>query len=97
MNNVENVLEQPSGGSEIGKYHVAFGGYAVNAIGSEWMNTISRTAVPVSITTDEADFAHTNCNAISSNTLSQSGVQLYTGATTTNTSCNVGGNLTFNF
>lgn len=97
LNNIENVLEQPSGGSEVGDYFISYGAYAINAIGGGWNATISRTSVPVSITTDETLNAHTNCNAISSNNLNANGVHVYTGATAINTSCNVAGALTFNY
>jgi len=97
LNAIENVLEQPSGGAEAGKYWIGGWGNISTDILSQYMSSISRTAVPVSVTLDEADQAHSNCNAISSDHLTANGFHAYTSMTGAATSGNVGGNSTINF
>jgi hypothetical protein len=91
-------LEQPSGGSEAGKYALWFNSYVSGAQGAEYMASLSRTSVPVSVVIDEADTAHTNsCNAAVADGFTAFGFLVH--ATTSGISANprVAGNTTLNF
>jgi hypothetical protein len=97
LNALENVLSQPSGGTETGKYVLEGSVYTSSTLLSQYMPSISRTAVPVSVTVDEADVAHNGCNAIASQRLTANGVQLWASAAAASVDARVGGNLTFNY
>jgi hypothetical protein len=98
LNQTINVLQQPSGGHENAKYWIAGWANASGDLVSQYYPSISRGSTPASITTDEADNAHANCNAISSDHLTQYGVHIYTTSTgAIANGCNVAGNLTYNY
>jgi hypothetical protein len=100
INQCVNVLFQPSGGSETGKYWLGFASYTGaggGAVGSLYMPSRSRGASPVSLTLDETDQAHNNCGAIQNDHLTANGFHAYSFGSGVFTSCNVGGNYTINF
>lgn len=55
INQLVNVLQQPSSGQEKGKYWLQGGAYATGANVSQYIPSISRGAAPVSVTIDTAD------------------------------------------
>ena len=98
LNNLENVLEQPSGGSELGKY-VCAGNWAGSGSGffSTYIPSLSRTAVPVSVTIDTADQSPSGgAIAPSTDRLSSSGFHIYSSMTNGNNG-SMAGNWTLNF
>ena len=98
LNQVVNVLQQPSGGQEKGKYWLAGGSYAVNAVISTYMPSLSRNTVPVSVSADTADFSPTSCNAPTTDHLSANGFHVWTNSTAiTTNNLNVAGNWTIQY
>jgi hypothetical protein len=98
LNAIETVLSQPSGGTETGKYRLEEGAYSNLAWLSQYMSTISRTAVPVSVTIDEADMAHSNnANAAATQVLTANGFQVNCNTNGANPSAHVAGNTTVNY
>lgn len=100
LNALENVLEQPSGGSETGKYFIAGNIGVANGIVSQYMPSLSRTSVPVSVVIDEVDVPHTggmNATPVTAQ-LSANGFQVYSLSTTvSSTNARAGGNYTLNY
>lgn len=97
VNQLVQVLQRQSGQTETGKYHLLGSSYANGARVAQYMTSLSRVSVPVSVTVDEADVAHNNCGAIATSALTANGVLLFANGTGTFTTAEVAGNLTFNF
>jgi hypothetical protein len=97
LNAIEAVLEQPTGGSELGKYFITGSTYAIGAYVCQYMISLSRTSVPVSVVIDTADQAASNFNAPTTIRLTSSGFQVQVTGTGANLNCNVGGNWTINY
>lgn len=95
-----NVLQQPSGGQEKGKYFMAGPVYANGAVVAEYVGSLSRGATPISVTIDEADLAHTGgMNATPTTAqLTASGFQVFSVTTTgPNVNARAGGNYTIQY
>ena len=97
VNQLVNVLQRASGQTEVGKYLLNGWGSAASDFISQYMTSLSRVSVPVSVTLDEADIAHTNCNAVSNDTLTANGFHVFTTTTAATTNARVAGNATINF
>jgi hypothetical protein len=97
LNALENVLEQPSGGTETGKYYILQAGYINAAQTSMYVVSISRTAVPVSVVIDEADVAHTNVAAAVATLQTANGFLVSTQSTGVTTNERVAGNYTLTY
>jgi hypothetical protein len=94
---LEAVLMQPSGGSESGKYFIAGPVYTSGAVVSQYMQSISRTSVPISVSIDESLQAHTGGMTATPSTgqLTSAGFQVFTLSTTgPNGNARAGGNFT---
>ena len=77
LDSVSNVHQQPSGGTESGKYRLTFNASAANYFGSVYLRTHSQTSTPVSVTVNSADDAPTNMSSgPTAINLSSSGVQI---------------------
>jgi len=61
-NQLINILQQPSGGQEIGKYQCQGNSYISGGFISYFAQSLSRVSVPVSATLDTTDQAPTNVN-----------------------------------
>lgn len=98
VNQMVNVLQQPSGGSESGKWFIESGGYQNGWTCAIYMPTLSRGSVPVSVSIDTADQSPTqSAGSPSTQNLTASGFQIiYSVSTLTNTS-RCGGNWTVNY
>jgi hypothetical protein len=97
LNNLEAVLKQSSGGTESGKYFLAGEIYANGAVISQYMQSLSRTSVPVSVSIDESIQAHTSGMTATPSTgqLTSAGFQVFTLSTTGPTqNARAGGNFT---
>lgn len=97
INQVINVLQEPSGSSEVGQYWLAGSSYAANALISQWIQSQSRTSTPVSVSIDESIQAPSNCGTPSVSNLKSSGFQLYAFGSGVFTSANVAGVYTIKF
>jgi hypothetical protein len=98
LNNIESVLARGSGDTETGKYFVFGNGYTATANIQDYIDSLSRTSVPVSVVVDEADQAHANSmNAVITQQLTANGFVV--GSTVSGASVNprVGGNYTINY
>lgn len=100
LNQTINVLQQPSGGQEKGKYFMAGPVYANGAVVAEYVGSLSRGATPLSVTIDEADQAHTGgLNATPTTAqLTASGFQVFSLSTTgPNVNARAGGGYTIQY
>lgn len=98
LNNIENVFEQPSGGTETGKYFLLGGAYTTGANVSQYMQSLSRTTVPVSVSIDTADQAPTaGANSPTTDNLSANGFHVLFTATGANVASRCGGNFTLQY
>jgi hypothetical protein len=100
VNQLVNVLQQPGGGQEKGKYFLAGAIYGNGALVTLYMPSLSRNSAPVSVTIDEADQLHTagiNAAPITGQ-LTAGGFQIYTLSTTGPTqNARAGGNYTIQY
>lgn len=98
VNQLVFVLQRQSGQTETGKYYLEAGLYTTGAFLGQYMSSLSRVSVPVSVTIDEADVAHTNnANAASTQSLTANGFQVHCNSSAANTDAKVAGNTTINF
>lgn len=100
INQLVNVLKQPSGGTETGKYFMAGPVYANGAVVAEYVGSLSRGSVPVSVAVDTADQAPTGgmSGSVSTAQLSASGFQVFSLTTTgPNVNARCGGNYTISY
>ncbi len=97
LNKVEAVLSRPSGDTETGKYQLNGNSYVNGGIISEYHSSISRSATPVSVVIDTADYSPSVCNTPTVDNISSSGFHVKTTSTAINANCNVGGNTTIHF
>ena len=99
LTKIEQVLIQNTGGSESGKYFVADGVYTSGAVANAYIQTISRTTIPVSVSIDTADLAPTGgMSAPATAQLTHAGFQIYSLSTTgPNVNARCGGNWTVNW
>ena len=94
------VLQQTSGSTETGKYYLLGQAYATNANMANYMQSRSRTSVPVSVSIDEADVAHggaNNSNPAVANHLTANGFLVDSSGTGITTSWQVAGNFTITY
>lgn len=79
INQAVNVLNQPSGGQEIGHYILAMPGYTANATLSWYVPSLSRGATPVSVTLDASDIANSGMTTSPANNdhLTANGFHIY--------------------
>ena len=97
INQVVNVLQQQSGGQEIGVYFIAGCPFESSAVVAQYVNTISRGSAPVSVTIDTSRQSPISLNAPTTNILSRSGFQVYAFATGSANNARVGGNYTVQY
>lgn len=98
INQLVNVLQRASGQTQTGKYWLAGSGYATNANFANYLPSLSRITTPVSVTIDEADQAHSNCNAAVTGALTANGFYVDTSAAGgAQLALNVAGNYTIQY
>ena len=99
INQLVNVLQRSSGQSEVGHYRLAGGAYAISAVVSHWVNTLSRGSTPVSLTIDTLDGTPSNLNAPSAplGNANAGGFLIFATASAANGNCNCAGNWTANY
>ena len=78
INQLAVILERPSGSQESGKYFLVDSAYATSATIGDYVGSISRGAVPVSVTVDTSDQAPSNCNSPTTDHLTSSGFRIST-------------------
>ena len=97
INQLVNVLMQPSGGQEIGAYYLD--GWASGSgqeIG-DWVSTLSRGATPVSVSIDTSIASPYNINSPSTNSLNSNGFHVYATSNGSSSKCYVGGKYTLQY
>jgi hypothetical protein len=98
FNAIEAVFEQPSGGTETGKYWLQGGAYTTGANVSQYMQSLSRTTVPVSVSIDTADQAPTAAAATpTTDNLTANGFHILFVSTGANVASRTGGNWTLQY
>jgi hypothetical protein len=78
INQVINVLQQPSGGQEKGGYYLDSWSNAASDEVGYWINSLSKNVTPVSVSLDTSIDTTTFCNAPSTNHLNTYGFHVYT-------------------
>lgn len=92
INQLVNVLLEPSGGQETGHYEIEGPVYTTTAsFLSGPIVTLSRTSVPVSASVDQSDDSATKLNAPTTGHLTSGAMQIYAQANSTGTTGHVGG------
>lgn len=81
VNQIVNVLQQPSGGTETGRYFLLVTATAAGQYSIAYIRTTSQISVPVSVTIDQAVVAATNCSAPAADALTSFGFRIYTTST----------------
>lgn len=100
LNALEAILEQNSGGAESGIYFLAGSVYSSGAVIAQYMQSLSRTTVPVSVSIDESIQVHTaGLNATpSTGQLTNGGFQVFSLSTTgPNPNARAGGTWTIQY
>jgi hypothetical protein len=99
VNQIVNILQQGSGGQEIGKYFLAGPVYTTNAVVAQWIQTISRGSTPVSVSFDTSTVSPTaGMGTLSTGNLSSSGFQIFSiNSTGPSPNARAGGNFTIQF
>jgi len=97
VNQLINVLQQPSGGQEAGHYKLEFSAYTANAVISCNILTLSRGSTPVSLSVDTADDAAVNIGAPSTTHLTSGGARIKATATAAGNIAHEGGNYTMQY
>ena len=97
LNAVEAVFEQNAGGTETGSYSLNAWGNASGDVFGQWLQSLSRTSVPVSVSIDTSIQAPVLCTAPTTDTLTSSGFHVKTTTTASTTSAYCAGNFTINF
>lgn len=99
LNQIINVLQQPTGGTETGKYVLGGSPYTSNAVISTNINTLSRNATPVSVSIDTSAQAPAGgMGTVSTGFLTSSGLQIYClNATGPSTNARASGNFTVQY
>lgn len=91
VNQLVNVLQVGSGGTETGQYYLGFSGYDSSALGSMYLETRSHGATPVSVTVDTSIQSPSNCVSPTTNGLSQYGFQLFSSSSVAAHNCHEAG------
>lgn len=98
LNNLENVLAQPSGGTESGSYFLQGNGTVVGAVVSSWITTLSRVSTPVSVSIDTTRVAPTTgANTPAAPILYPGGFQVMFTLNSSSNTARCGGNYTVQF
>jgi hypothetical protein len=98
VNQLVNVLQVPSGGTETGGYFLTFAAYVNNAVGGTWINSESRGVSPVSVSVNTSVQSPNNTGSPSTDHLTVNGFHVYAFANNgVQTSCNVGGVYTIQY
>jgi hypothetical protein len=97
INQLVNVLEQPSGGQELGHYKIQGSSYSSSAYISANLVTLSRNATPVSLGVTTVDQVPSNIASPSTGHLTAGGGQIYGQATTSAQACGVAGTYTMQY
>jgi hypothetical protein len=98
VNQLVNVLQVPSGGTESGGYFLTFAAYVNAAVGGTWINSESRGSVPVSVAVNTSMNSPSNCGSPSTDHVTLNGFHVYAFANNgVQPSCNVGGVYTLQY
>lgn len=96
LNNVEAVLARPSGDTETGCYGIDTSSYSSPAHFGEYVSTISRTSVPVSVSVDTSIILF-NSGGVSTNHLTANGFGVDGTSNATSLSTQAFGNYTVSY
>jgi hypothetical protein len=98
LNQVINVLQQPSGGQEKGTYWLGGNGYTTNAYIQQSISSLSRVSTPVSVSIDTAIQAPIgNLTNILAGTINSGGFHVYGQVSSASSNAYCGGNYTLQF
>jgi hypothetical protein len=97
INQLAVILQRPSGSQESGKYFLTDSSYATGAVIGDYVNSISRTATPVSVSIDTLDQAPSNCGTPTTDHLTSSGFRVVVTSTGTAVSVLAGGGFTISY
>lgn len=96
INQLVNVLQAPSGATETGKYFAQGGTNASGWVVAVWVQSQSRTSVPVSVTFDTST-ALVGLSGASTSQLGSTGFLVGAGGTGVSNTARMGGNYTIQY
>lgn len=96
VNSILNLLQQPSGGQELGSYHAQYGTYAANAYITQNCRMLSQYSTPVSVSLDHSGGSN-NCSTATAYGLAATGFQIEAYATAAGTTTSYGGGWTVQY
>ena len=97
INQVVNVLQQPSGGQEIKHYYCGGNSYTTSGRASCYVKSLSRNSVPVSVSLDQSDQGYIAASSLATDTLTQGGFHIWIQATGAAGNVSTGGVYTLQF
>src|SRR5215469_9580915 len=97
INQLAVILQRPSGQQESGKYYIVDSAYTAGATIGDFVASISRGAVPISVSVDTTDQAPLNCGAPITDHLTSNGFRVYTTSTAQATQATVAGGYTISY
>lgn len=97
LNQVINILQQPSGGQEKGQYYLNGWGNASGDYISYWLSSLTRVAVPISVSIDTSIDISPNLNSPNTGHLSANGFQVNATLKAASVNEHCGGNYTIQF
>lgn len=97
LNAIEQVFQQPSGGTETGHYFFEGNANSTGGTIGTWVVSLSRTTVPVSVTIDTADTSPVGVSSVSVQAAKNSGFFVGAAATGSTNTGRAGGNYTIQY
>lgn len=97
INQLVNVLQQPSGGQDKGVYYVNGWASTNNQSIAAWVAARSRTSSPISVTIDTAIAGPNAVAAPNTNALDGNGFHVFAKSSGANSDCYVAGNYTIQY
>jgi hypothetical protein len=77
IDQIINVLQQPSGGTEAGSYYITGNASNTSSLGY-FVSSLSRVSSPVSVSINTSITSPSNCNSPSTDHLNANGFHVYT-------------------
>lgn len=96
VNQIVNTLQQGSGGTETGKYWVESGSANSGWSLGQWIQSQSRTTIPVSVSVDTSTVL-AGVSGVSTQNLTSSGFAIGAGATGVSNTARYAGNFTIQY
>jgi hypothetical protein len=97
LNQIINVLQQPSGGQELGSFYLEMAAWTDNALCSMYVFSRSRNATPISVSLTVASRTGIRVTSPATNFLTHSGFQLFANSAGAQGNATANGTYTINY